>query len=58
MNKTMLVRNVLMVKPNASLQEVRAIMPALVTVPDSQLTDWMNQTRRRLGSEARTWRGA
>lgn len=54
----MLIRNALIVKPDATLDEVRAIMPALASVPDSQLSDWMNQTRRRLGSLARTRRGA
>lgn len=45
-NKTMLLRNVLRVKPNATPDQVRAIVPALADVPDAELRDWMSQARR------------
>lgn len=48
----MLVRNALLVKPNASLDEVRALMPALAAVPDGELADWIAQARRRMGPGA------
>lgn len=53
-NKTMLLRNALMVKPDASLEEVRALAPALASIPDGQLSERMDETRRRLGSDARS----
>lgn len=55
-NKTMLLRNVLRVKPNATPDQVRAIVPALADVPDAELRDRMSQARRanaRLSGAAR-----
>ncbi|MFN3511938.1 MAG: hypothetical protein ACK41C_02760 [Phenylobacterium sp.] len=46
--KSMLLQNVLRVKPDATVDQVRAIAPALAAVPEHELKDWMAQAKRML----------
>lgn len=50
-NRTMLVRNVLRIRPDATPAEARAIMPALADVPEAELQDWLNQARRAIARQ-------
>lgn len=46
---TLLIGNVLRVRPAATLEEARQIAPMLLNLEDADLTERMAQARRRLG---------
>lgn len=46
---TLLIGNVLRIKPAATLEEARRIAPLLLEISDADLTERMAQARRRLG---------
>ncbi len=46
---TLMIGNVLRVKPAATLEEARRIAPMLVDIDDADLNERMAQARRRLG---------
>lgn len=46
---TLLIGNVLRVKPDATVDEARRIAPMLRDLADADLAERMAQTRRRLG---------
>lgn len=46
---TMLIVNILKIRPAASLDDARRIAPALKQIPDADLAERMAQARSRLG---------
>ncbi|WP_409604200.1 hypothetical protein [Brevundimonas sp.] len=46
---TLMIGNVLRIKPAATLEEARRIAPMLLDIPDADLSERMAQARRRLG---------
>ncbi len=46
---SLLIGNVLRIKPAATLEEARRIAPMLLEIPDADLSERMAQARRRLG---------
>ena len=46
---TLMIGNVLRIKPEATLEEARRIAPMLLEIPDADLSERMAQARRRLG---------
>ncbi|MFN3669601.1 MAG: hypothetical protein ACK4VY_09865 [Brevundimonas sp.] len=54
---TLLIGNVLRVRPAATLDEARRIAPMLIEIPDADLSERMAQARRRLAIAAPGQRG-
>jgi hypothetical protein len=46
---SLMIANVLRIKPAATLEEARRIAPMLLEIPDADLNERMAQARRRLG---------
>ncbi|MFN6980304.1 MAG: hypothetical protein ACK4NU_00105 [Brevundimonas sp.] len=46
---TLMIGNVLRIKPAATLEEARRIAPMLLDIPDADLSERLAQARRRLG---------